>query len=1085
MDGLSSYIKEQIVAGNAVLFLGAGASLDAVAADGHHKGLTGNQLRDLLCDRFLGGRSKGKALNYVAELCMSQAGIVPVHQYVHELVGALQPQPSHALLTRFRWKGIVTTNYDFLVEKAYEQAQAPLQTLHRIISDKDDFDTCLRDSQAVPYLKLHGCLSRLNDPDVPLILSSYDYYRFEQNRKTLVKTLREWGVSHPIVFCGYGIADENVKEILYDLSDKRLQRPKYAVIDPFLEPEDIDYWKTQRFDCVKLSFAEFMAKLSELVSAEQIALASMKSGSRLSVAQHFATHTPPSLALRHYLEGELTHVHPGLTTTPVLASQFYRGDSSGFAWLESNFDVRRKVIDTLLTDILLDGGRNAIAKPYLHILNGYAGSGKSVALKRFAWEAAKDFEAVVFHLADGTLFRVDEIMELSRLVSERLFVVVDDVLVHQGEIAVLMQKARDERLPITILGGARANEWNMLAVHIEADVSTTYDLLDLSVGEAAKLIEKLEAHDCLGYMAPLNAEDRLEYLREKLKHQLLVALHEATEGRSFEDIVYDEYERISPTEAKLLYLDVCTLDRFDVGIRAGLMSRISGISFSEFNERLFSPLEHIVFSKFNYRTNDYLYRSRHHHIAQFVFDKALSSPSERASQIIRILRHLNSAYESDREALSRLVKGRILADEFSDKKLAADIFKAAMDSGLSSAVIDHQRAVFELHHPHGDLKAAMAMILRAEQSPGAIQPKTLKHTKANILKRMAAVAHSPLEKHKLRGDALHILNIATRTPKDSLPFLTKGQLLLDELKEKIDQHDPTSDLDTRVVSELTKHIERTLREGLQNYPGDQTLLTFEAELSKFLKDSPRATQALERAFAADPNNGFTTIRLARLYFSRVDTREKAVQMLRKAAASNPTNKEVHFELARMLIELDETAHMQEIGQHLKRSFSSGDTRYEARLLFGRHQFLHGDRQLSKREFAQLAKAAVRSDTLHRIRHELRDATQAPIRYSGIVAATHDSFAFINCAEWSEHLFVHFSQFKPEEEWGELRVGSRVSFSLGFNFKGPAAKNVRRAEHSAQVASSPDTAGDEIETQMCNSYSLSAQEETNSAVSDEL
>lgn len=1068
MEGLSSYIKEQIVAGNAVLFLGAGASLDAVAADGKYKGLTGNQLRDLLCDRFLGGRSKGKALNYVAELCMSQAGIGPVHQYVHELVGTLQPQPSHALLTRFRWKGIVTTNYDFLVEKAYEQAQAPLQTLHRIISDKDDFDACLRDTQAVPYLKLHGCLSRLNDSDVPLILSSYDYYRFEQNRKTLVKTLREWGVSHPIVFCGYGIADENVKEILYDLSDKRLQRPKYAVIDPFLEPEDIDYWKTQRFDCVKLSFAEFMAGLSELVSTEQVALASMKSGSRLSAAQHFATHTPPSLALCHYFEGELTHVHPGLTTTPVLAGQFYRGDSSGFAWLENNFDVRRKVIDTLLTDILLDSGRNAIAKPYLHILNGYAGSGKSVALKRFAWEAARDFEAPVFHLAEGTLFRVDEIMELSRLVSERLFVVVDDALIHQGEIAVLMQKARDERLPITILGGARANEWNMMALHIEADVNTTYDLLDLSVGEAAKLIEKLEAHGCLGYMAPLNADDRLEYLREKLKHQLLVALHEATEGRSFEDIVYDEYERISPTEAKLLYLDVCTLDRFDVGIRAGLMSRISGITFSEFNERLFNPLEHIVFSKFNYRYNDYLYRSRHHHIAQFVFDKALSSPSERASQIIRILRHLNNAYESDREALSRLVKGRVLADEFSDKRLVADIFQAAMDSGLSSAVIDHQRAVFELHHPHGDLKAAMAMILRAEQSPGTIQPKTLKHTKANILKRMAAVAQTPLEKHKLRGDALHILNIATRNPKDSLPFLTKGQLLLDELKEKIDHHDPTSNLDSRVVSELTKQIEKTLREGLQNYPGDQTLLTFEAELSKFLKDSPRATQALERAFAADPDNAFTTIRLARLYFSQVDARDKAAQMLRKAAASNPTNKEVHFELARMLTELDEMAHKQEIGQHLKRSFSPGDTRYEARLLFGRHQFLYGDRQLSKREFAQLSKAAVPPDMLHRIRHDLRDATQVPIRYSGVVATMHDSFAFINCAEWPDHVFVHFSQFKPEEEWTELRVGSRVSFSLGFNFKGPAAKNVRRveadSERSTQVASSSDAASDELETQ---------------------
>jgi hypothetical protein len=54
MDGLSHYIREQILAGRAVLFLGAGASIPATGANGK-TGLSGNALRDKLCDKFLGG----------------------------------------------------------------------------------------------------------------------------------------------------------------------------------------------------------------------------------------------------------------------------------------------------------------------------------------------------------------------------------------------------------------------------------------------------------------------------------------------------------------------------------------------------------------------------------------------------------------------------------------------------------------------------------------------------------------------------------------------------------------------------------------------------------------------------------------------------------------------------------------------------------------------------------------------------------------------------------------------------------------------------------------------------------------------
>lgn len=1045
MQGLSPYIKDQILAGQAVLFLGAGASIAATGQNGQH-GLSGTQLKDKLCDKFLGGASKSRPLNYVADRCMSVAGMGAVHRHLKELMVDLQPTPGHRLIPKFRWKGIATTNYDFLTEKAYEADGERMQQLERIIWDRDDFGSVTRNPGSMAYLKLHGCLNRLNDPELPLVLSSHDYYRFKANRGQMVSTLREWGLSCPIIFCGYSISDENVKEILYDLSDRYLGRPQYALVDPGLDPGDIDYWKSQRFDCLPLSFSEFMSQLRESISATSVTLGALQSND-ISITKLIPSHTKPSPAVFRYLEKEIQHVHGALLTQPISPRDFYRGNSDGFAWVQEGYDIRRRVVDTLISDVVLETGKSNLPRPYFYVVSGYAGSGKSVTLKRFAWEAGSEYEAAVFYVGAGATLRVGEITELARLICTRILVVIDDALVHKDEIKQLLTECKKNRLPVTIVAGARTNQWNTSASELEAEVDAEYELLDLNRHEVDHLIAKLEATNCLGYLAHLTPIERTTYFLDKLKSQLLVALHEATEGKSFEEIVSDEYARIHPPEAKLLYLDVCTLDRFDVGVRAGLMSRISGVTFDSFSKRLLRPLEHVILVSYDHRAGDYVYRSRHQHIAELVFDSALNTQQERAIQIVRLLRYLNGSYESDRIAIQQLVKGRLLATQFSDRALVAQIFEAALESGLHASVVDHQRAVFEMHHPHGDLRSAMSIMSRVEQNPGTLSSKSISHTKANILRRLASAAKTDIERIRYRQDALVILNFATRNSRDALPFLTKSQLLLEQLRERMDEGDDNSEseIDIRVVSELTKEIEGTLRQGLQQFPEDERLLSFEAELSKFLNNSPRALKALERAFAKNKESVFTAIRLARQYMENPDSRAKALAMMRKLSSEQPLSKEAHFELARMLDSLGDETNRAEIGQHLKRSFSAGDSHFEARFQYARHQFLYGRPEDARKEFLSLSKIPLNPGNLNQARAEVRDVSGNPIWFDGTIFSLHDSFAFIRCVNFHDDIFMHFKSMTPSEDWESLTVGEKVKFTLGFAYKGPKAKKVHRVK----------------------------------------
>lgn len=981
-------------------------------------------------------------LNYVADRCVAVAGMGPVHWFLKDLFHDLRPTLGHLAIPNFRWKGIVTTNYDFLIEQAYERSEKNHQSYERLIWDRDNFDSFARDETKVPILKLHGCLSRLNDPELPLVLSSHDYHKFSTNRQQLLSTFREWGSSYPIIFCGYQIADENIKDVLFDLTDKKL-RPSYAFVDPFLEEGDISYWRSQRFDCVKKTFEDFILSLSQEITSVQVTLAQAISQEATSVTKLIPSQARPSPALASYLDQSLIHVHGGLTSPSVAPRDFYKGNSTGFQWINDEFDVRRGISDALLNNVVIETSKNSLPRPLFFLIKGYAGAGKSVCLKRFAWEASSDFDAPVFYLGEGSIIKREEILELARLISIRIFIVLDDVLRHKDDLTKLLKECKKQRLSISFIGGARTNEWNMEGESLFSELEAEFELLDLHKREIETLLDRLEKNNCLGFMLPYSRSERYEYFREKLNSQLLVALHEATEGKTFAEIIEDEYLRITPIEARIMYLDVCTLDRFGVGVRAGLVARLTGVTFEDFSKRLLKPLEQVIHVNFDYRLGDWLYRSRHQHIAELVFDRTLKSGAEKAEQIVKILRFLNGGFENDRFALQRLVKGRALAEQFTDKAHVQRVFEAAVESGVHPSVVDHQRAVFELWHPSGDVRSALHIIQRVEQNPGPLARKSVSHTKSNILRRIASTTPSELERVKYRQEALAILDPLVRNAADPHPFVTRGQLQLEELQEKLSRKDDdlTEEAESQIVAELTKAIESNLRKGLQRFPDDENLLNFEAQLSKFLSNTPRALLALEKAYASNKDSIFTVIRLARLYANSNETVDKAITMMRKLTAEQPLSKDAHYELARILISTGERENANEISHHLKRSFSVGDSHIEARFAYARHEFLYGNITVAKAEFEGLKKSDLNPAVLGQVRREIRDKNGNPVAYDGKVRSIHDSFAFVSIAEFPEHIFMHYSAARSEEVWDGIRIGQNVRVTVGFSYKGPKVKKL--------------------------------------------
>ena len=673
------------------------------------------------------------------------------------------------------------------------------------------------------------------------------------------------------------------------------------------------------------------------------------------------------------------------------------------------------------------------------------GSGKSIALRRAAWNAAVRHDALVFWLMRGGQLRIDFIRELYNLTNERIYIFVEDAIQELTGIRALSVTASRESLPITLMFGARTNEWNIAEDVHEQVITDDFELSDLSDREISQLLIRLKRHGCLGLLESLGEDERHDHFRLTSQRQLLVALHEATSGKTFEEIVLDEYTNLVPAEAQSLYLDVATFHRFRVPLRAGLVSRVSGINLEYFRTKLFGPLEHVVKVVSDWRSRDFAYETRHPVIADLVCQQALRDPEERASQIVRLVRLMNVDYQSDQVAFENLIKGRDLAELFDDRVFADRIFQAATEAAASESHIAHQRAVFELNHRAGNVHVALEAIGKAEtRSTSGRARASIRHTRAIALRRLALELENNLQRDRVRSEARELVRRLTRHPRTSShPYQTLALLLMDEIKERISLLTEVSSDEIpsqqRQISSLIGEAERVVLQGLQKFPGNSHILSVESQLAALLNDDPRAAEVLERALETNPGDGFISIRLARIY-KRKGLTDDAKNLLVRCLESNPTNREVHVQLGRLLGEEDEYGGRNEIRNHLRRGFTTGDANYDAQFWYARHEFLYGDIDVSKALFSSLTNAKVPPSTKQAARGRVQDRNGKPRRFKGLVRTKMESYCFVACPELRENVFMHPGSFVAGH-WEVVSGISELEFELAFTFRGPIGRNV--------------------------------------------
>ena len=597
-----------------------------------------------------------------------------------------------------------------------------------------------------------------------------------------------------------------------------------------------------------------------------------------------------------------------------------------------------------------------------------------------------------------------------------------------------MQISSTHAIDLSVISAERDSTWNVEKNSFDSH----WNIQPYSIGQLVKpeiedLIKRLETHSTLGVLKSLSPQERIHTFEEADRH-LLVALHEVTHGKPFEEIVIDECRSLTPQEAQQIYLDVCTLNQFGASVRAGVINRITGIPFAEYKEKFFMPLQEVVFTQNNHYSGDYEYKSRHPKVASLVFKQAFPEDHDRVNQLNRILECLDEGYNADQDAISKLIRAHNLIELLADVDQGRRVYRCAQDLLPNRWYVRHQQANFELHHKQGSLEKAEEEGRKAlELEPGRA---SILHTLAEISRARAKKEPDGLRKDIYRKQARERLSKIKRN-HSSFADGSRCKLRLDEMRDALKPVNTEDDHSVSTFVEKSRLAQQEIYQAIGRHPADPDILHLQANYYRILKDDERVRVALEQAWKKIPKGPGVGLQLARIYEEKND-HHKAQSMLEEALDRNSQDPLVNLEMA--LHYIRRKTKIDRAGYHLGRSYRPGDRNYAARYIHAQYLLLTDEGERSAKVFDEVDQHAP-SDYHPRSSFEISIISNLIGRVNGRVVKREESFAFLNLPTYPQHLYANISNSNADR-WKQMRIQANVSFKIGFNRGGPVGVDLR-------------------------------------------
>lgn len=220
--------------GTAAVFVGAGVSMAAgypswatlLKEIGEELGVNSNDVQDLTALAQWSIRETGSA-SRVRDVILKE----------------IKPQkpipPSVEILARLPVRHIWTTNYDLLIERAFDEIHRPYQS----IASGPALARRVPMRGATRLYKMHGCVNSIDE----IVISTDDYELYRSRRGQFLPLFQAHLTGMSMLFIGISFTDPNIKHVLSLIRESFIDAPPehFAIVRP---PQRSDFTNKKTYE---------------------------------------------------------------------------------------------------------------------------------------------------------------------------------------------------------------------------------------------------------------------------------------------------------------------------------------------------------------------------------------------------------------------------------------------------------------------------------------------------------------------------------------------------------------------------------------------------------------------------------------------------------------------------------------------------------------------------------------------------------------------------------------------------------------------------------------------------------------------
>jgi len=665
-------IFAKIQEGNTILFLGAGASV------GEKRYLSKELIQ--YYEAYLGKSIDETNITRWIDILSADTTFDRKH-FDTETVRALQKlkiSDAHRTLASIKWREIITTNFDLLIEQAYDDIKNTSNKALELKPVRHLRQYNYRESNTeVKYVKLNGCIY---DPSLyPLAFSTDDFKKLNPFYRNVLNDLRNLSDNISFISIGYSYTDEFARSLLEKFDTFNYRERRWIInVDPYPNENALAYYNKNKISIIKTSFQDFFKRYAEWEKANTDSVVRKKS---LAITNSKGSQIGASHRLLLNMDGIVRQLSTQSKERFIKEVDFYRGEEPTFNLITRGVDVvRGKLLEKFKDEIFQSLEERGATFVPIFFITGDFGIGKSTFALRLIFELEKNpsLDIVSFEIIDFNRTKKETIIDLVNTCRAKYIALYCDEVEIESNFKTLLDIQRDLSIEqfqdsnVFFIVPIRENILSKFKLARKIPRSIDFQFNGgLEEVEVSELLDKLKGTGLIEYRDAREKNLILRKIQRDFDSDSFISLLGIiTSGRHENDLI-SCFNQLSK-EAQNAFLYTALLHKHKLLMPASWLKHSISMNWEEFTSKIIKAEgKGILFQeiKTTHGTQPDLYfRTKHPLIASKLVDWFIQSKDKQLSYYEKMLRNIDVG-QTNSFLVNNLLKAFSKSEEFNSSQI--------------------------------------------------------------------------------------------------------------------------------------------------------------------------------------------------------------------------------------------------------------------------------------------------------------------------------------------------------------------------------------------------------------------------------